>query len=203
MNARDIFKMEMYKNSTDKPYLIVGGVLSGLGIILTACWLLMINVMNTSQAEGSTSGSGGGIIIFLGLLVMISFSFLVGTYFLGLLYPFHLLNVDYRSKVLSLMVASGVSRVRYYFVKIAATVLSTLIMMTVILVIPIVTLLIFNMTSIIGAVKMFTGLSIAPNIIIVLIGGILSSISAVVVMASAVIMLRGKVSSFFVYIGFS
>jgi ABC-type multidrug transport system permease subunit len=81
------------------------------------------------------------LIIAWGLLLVFT---IIGIAVFVYLYPFHLLRVDYKNKVMSLMFASGVSRTHYYFVKIGATILTCLAAAMIILFVPLVTLLVFR-----------------------------------------------------------
>lgn len=104
---------------------------------------------------------------------------------------------------MSLMIASGVSRIKYYFVKIGATILSQLTAMFLILVVPFFTFFIFNQEIII---KMFESLDLtvhSADLFIGLLSNVLSLIALMVTMALAVILTRGKTSGLFVYLALS
>ncbi|MBL3716069.1 ABC transporter permease [Lactococcus garvieae] len=193
MNAKNIFKMEMYKNIQDKTYMIILIVFISISIILNFSWL----AINLSEIQFQDFPI---LITLLGITT--AFSILALAIF-ALIYPFHLLNVDYKNKVMSLMIASGVSRVKYYFVKIGATILSQLTAMFLILLVPFFTFFIFNQEIII---KMFESLDLivhSADLFVALLSNVLSLIALMVTMALAVILTRGKTSGLFVYIGLS
>ena len=199
MDTKNIFKMEMYKNFHDKPYVIM--------IIVLASVSAMLSIIGASIAE-----SGNRIFMGSSDLAMVFFSFYILTIVMtvlalgifSLLYPFHLLNVDYKNKVMSLMVASGVSRLKYYFVKIAATLLSCFIVATVISFIPLVVLFIVIQDEFVRFFVEYIHESFtAGNIIQLLLSGILSIVQFVVVMVAAVIITKGKFVGIFLFIGFN
>jgi len=142
VKLKDIFKMEMYKNFTDKPYLIMIG-------ILAAAWAVVV------IADSVFSISIFGNSTFNNIVIMLAVFAGIATTIFVFVYPFHLLRVDYRHKVLSLMIASGVARVEYYFVKVGATVLSCLIVAIVILVVPLLNYLFFQVDDFVVFMRLF------------------------------------------------
>lgn len=113
MKLRDVFRMEMYKNRNDKPYLLVIAILSTMTAISTFIGIGMIEESIHLDKNGFLPG----------WILLLSFSVL-GLWIFSLLYPFRLLNIDYKNKVMGLIFAAGVSQEKYYFVKISATLLS-------------------------------------------------------------------------------
>ena len=126
----------------------------------------------------------------------------VGLFIFSLLYPFHLLNVDYKNKVISLIFASGVSRWKYYFVKISATILSTLIAAFVILFIPMVTFLIVYTDLFVVAVQNIIGSFSSSDIVSFLLSTTIGFVATIVTLTTAVIITKGKTSGIFLFLGF-
>ena len=198
MELKNIFKMEMYKNLRDKPYIIMILVLTGLGAVLS--------IMGAFLARGHFEHMlrwYGFSAIFMTLYILGVIFTLFGGGILALLYPFHLLNVDYRNKVMSLMVASGVPRVNYYFVKIGATMLTCFIATAVVTFIPIVTLFVVQEEFVMFIVRNIHEAFTAGNIFQLLLSGVINMVQFVTVMMAAVIISKGKFVGIFLFIGFN
>ena len=195
MELVNIFKMEMFKNRNDKPYLLVIAILTLMAATST---FLSITKMKSGWDEG-TFLNDNFYPVFIPLIVFT----ILGLGIFSLLYPFHLLNVDYKNKVMSLIFASGVSREKYYFVKISATILACLIATLVILFIPIVTFLLVypevfvNMMQ--SIFKQFTISDIIPFVLM----SLFSWLAFYVTLTTSVIITKGKVAGIFLYFGFS
>ena len=191
MELKNIFKMEMFKNRNDKPYLLVIAILTAMAAIASIVGVLMIE---TSYEKEST--------LFVIEILLVVFT-VIGFGVISLLYPFHLLNVDYRNKVMGLIFASGVSRGKYYFVKISATILTCLIATLVILFIPIVTFLLVYPEVFVEMMqqifKEFTISDILPFVLTAL----FSWLASYVMLTTSVIITKGKVSGIFLFFGFS
>ena len=191
MELKNIFKMEMYKNRNDKPYLLVIAILTVMAAIAS---IVGVSMIETSYDNMST--------LYVIEILLIGFT-VIGFGIISLLYPFHLLNVDYRNKVMGLIFASGVSRGKYYFVKISATILTCLIATLVILFIPIVTFLLvypeFFVKMMQQIFKEFTISDILPFVLTAL----FSWLAYYVMLTTSVIITKGKVAGIFLYFGFS
>jgi hypothetical protein len=191
MELRDIFKMEMYKNRNDKPYLLVIAILTAMLAVSTFIGIAMI--------EGVIGVDSN---LFVAMILLLVFSGL-GLWIFSLLYPFHLLNVDYKNKVMSLIFASGVSREKYYFVKISATILTCLIATLAILFIPIVTFIVFYPEIFVDGMQMlfeeFSFADITPFMLM----AIFSLVAYYVTLTTAVIITKGKVAGIFLFFAFS
>jgi len=107
--------MELFKNWHDRTNLFVMlafmavNTLGGLSLI--------------SPASGFMTGS------------LLGFSILGSTIFL-FVYPYQMARNDYKNKVMSLLIASGVSRIQYYFVKVGATLLFSFLSILLIIILP-------------------------------------------------------------------
>ena len=131
MNAKNIFKMEFYRNFRDKSWLIVIGVMAILALIDS---ILIINLIG--QTVSGYSHNSAGTAVLAALTIFFTLALGLGIWAFQIIYPFHLLSVDYSNKALGLMIASGVNRMTYYFIKLISTILSTLLALFTILIIP-------------------------------------------------------------------
>lgn len=110
MKLWNVFKMEMFKNWHDRVSLFTMLSLMCMNII---GGLVVSNLFLTPDIPAG--------------IIMIFFIFSVfGSVIFSFVYPYRMARVDYRNQVMSLKIASGVSRVQYYFVKIASTLLFSL-----------------------------------------------------------------------------
>jgi len=191
MELKNIFKMEMYKNRNDKPYLLVIAILTVMAAVAS---IVGVSMIEASYDDTST--------LFVIEILLVVFT-VIGFGIISLLYPFHLLNVDYRNKVMGLIFASGVSRGKYYFVKISATILTCLIATLVILFIPIVTFLLVYPEVFVEMMqqifKEFTISDILPFVLTAL----FSWLAYYVMLTTSVIITKGKVAGIFLFFGFS
>ena len=191
MELKNIFKMEMFKNCNDKPYLIVIAILTAMAAVASILGVWMIK--NTLS----------DLTMLLVLEIVLIVFTTIGLSVFFLLYPFHLLNVDYKNKVISLIFASGVSRGKYYFVKISATILSSLIAILVILFIPIVTFLIVYPDTFVEIVRNIVDNFNSSDIFSFALSGTVGLVANIVMLTTAVIITKGKTSGIFLYFAFS
>jgi hypothetical protein len=189
MELKNIFKMEIFKNRNDKPYLLVIAILTAMAAVASIAGVLMIE-------------ASSGISTLVIIEVILAFFTVIGLFIFFLLYPFHLLNVDYKNKVMSLIFASGVSRGKYYFVKISATILSTLFAAFVILLIPMVTFFIVYPNIFVEAVQNIVQNFNSSDIISVVLSATIGLVANLVMLTTAVIITKGKTSGIFLFFGF-
>lgn len=189
MNARLIFKMELFKYLRDKYYLMTTLILFGLNVIATIA-LLNSDHLNSSFLVTS---------IVLAILLFVS-----NLIFLGIIYPFHLLAIDYKNRVLALMVASGVNRNKLFFAKIGAVILANIVVSFVLLVVPVATL-IYQVGNLGGWDELFgeMGMLMVPQMIPLSINAILSYIAGLFILMTSVIIVKGKTLSILLYFGFN
>ena len=197
MEAKDIFKMEMYKNFRDKPYLIMIAILTALSAIVSVIGAFLLETNLFWERDPFLE------LLFVIFLVLLWFT-LVGGGIFYLLYPFRLLSIDYQNKVMSLKFASGVSRINYYFIKIGATMLSCFIVAAIISFIPMMTFLVIMQDYFVDFVtyfiyEAFTSWYIIPFIL----SAILGLIQALIVLMASVIITKGKIVGIFLFIAFS
>jgi len=190
MQVKNIFKMELYKNINDKPYLLVLGILTAMSILSTALVAYAINAEHYSSTMA----------LFATLITVFS---AIGFGAFMILYPFHLLNVDYKNRVMSLMFASGVSRGRYYFVKIAATILCNILAAIVILLVPVITFVVVNQEFLNNLLRQFIENFNSADTYSYLLLSFVGLIANTVMLTTAVIITKGKMSGIFLYFAFS
>lgn len=183
--------MEMYKNRNNKPYLLVIAILVTMAATATFFGVAMI--------EGFINSSGSLMPVLVSLIIF----FVLGLAVFSLLYPFHLLNVDYKNKVMSLIFASGVSREKYYFVKIGATILTCLIAMFAILFIPTVTFLLVYTEEFVDAVQLVFSEFDIMNILPFLLFFVFGALASLITLITSVIITKGKAAGIFLFFGFS
>ena len=191
MELKNIFRMEMYKNRNNKPYLLVIAILTIMTSVSTFLGIAMI--------EDKIASDSGVVSIMIPLIVFSA----LGIGVLSLLFPFHLLNVDYKNKVISLIFASGVSRIKYYFVKISATILTCFIAVLTIMFIPTVTFLLVYPELFVEIMRSIIENFTISNIVPFLLMAVCTLLAYFVTLTTAVIITKGKVSGIFLFFGFS
>ena len=168
MSLWNVFKMELYKNIHDRVSL-----------------LLMAAIMSMS------------IISIIGDLEWLLVFAIFGTFVFLFVYPYRMARMDYRNKVMSLLIASGVSRIQYYFVKIGATMLFSFISVILLVVIPVLFVLGIHEFRFVTGLFLFY---LRPDIAVI--GTIFSVwISTFSVLMTAVIISKGRGFSIFVFMG--
>jgi len=183
MKLWNIFRMEMFKNINDKMNLIVMVVLA---CINTIGGLILSNLSLFREPTGFETA----------MLLLFAFSVLASVLFL-FIYPFQMLRRDYKNKVVSLMLASGVSRIQFYFVKIISTLLFSFLSITAVVIVP---LFIVLLTNNMAVALNFFGISfeIDFGIVFILLLGWLSSF---VTLMTSVIITKGRGVAIFAYFG--
>lgn len=195
MTISNIFKMEMYRNFRDRAYLIIIGVLTGLFAIATGIGISLIQVQGSLQNSGNPLNM---LFFFEGLFV---FALFLAFVVFAMIYPWHLLSTDYNNRVLSLVVASGVKREKYYFVKLLATLVSNFMAYFVIGFIPVLLFLGFFHKEFIRSVQsIIKGLTLSQSWL-TLGNALLSSIAMIILLYFVVILTRGKFWGIFVFLG--
>jgi ABC-type transport system involved in multi-copper enzyme maturation permease subunit len=192
MKLQDIFKMEMYKNRNDKPYLLVIAILTAMTTISTFIGVGMIEHLIAVDDSG-----------FKAALMLLGVFSVLGLWLFSMLYPFRLLNMDYKNRVMGLIFASGVSRENYYFVKISATILTCFMATLAILIIPAVTFLTLYLDEFVMMMQKvlveFRITDVFPLILMM----IFSLIAYFVLLTTAVIITKGKIIGILLFFGFS
>ena len=193
MTISNIFKMEFYRNFRDKAYLLVIGILTGLFAVATVVGIVLMKLSATTQ------GPANMILTSFEFLFVLALSLSLAAF--SVIYPWHLLSTDYNNRVLSLVVASGVARKNYYFVKVIATILTNLIAYVAIGLIPVVLLLCFFQHDFVATVQdVVRGFS-GTQAFLGLLSLILSTIATMVMLYFVVILTRGKFWGIFVFLG--
>lgn len=199
MTALHIFKMEMFKYTKDKKYIIMTAVLAVINVCLTVYFTFLLDNFN-DMMDSISNVFAGFMMVFLMLTIFANMIFMF-------LYPFHLMAMDYKNNVMSMLVASGVNRTRLFFAKIGATLIWSLCLTLVLIFIP-ASIILFKASQMVGFTQIFDSIMSGFNMVgMSTIGFILSSIisyinSLVLIAASAIIM-KGRNLSIFLFIGLS
>jgi hypothetical protein len=187
MELKDIFKMELYKNCNDKQYLFVVAILAMMAALSTFLFIVRMEVGSVFMSDTHTW-----------FYIILVFTVL-GYFVFSLLYPVHLLNVDYKNKVMSLIFASGVSRIKYYLVKVGATAITYLLATLAIALIPGIMFLVVYQEAFVElmrlAINEFSIADIAPFVLSSIFGLLLY----IVMLATSVIITKGKVAGIFLF----
>lgn len=198
MNAKLIFKMELFKYMRDRKYLIATAVLAIINICTT---VYLVYLIDHAQTLSETESTFFGIfVLFFSLSILANFAFMF-------LYPFHLMSMDYKNDVMAMLVASGVNRNRLFFSKIGATLLWSFCVTFVLVFIP-GFIVLFKATQATGMVQMFNDLLQLVNVNQLSILGMSLSfintyINTLILISAATIVMKGRNLTILVYFGFS
>ena len=179
MSLGNVFKMELFKNWQDRTNLIV--MLAFMGV--------------------NTFGGLSMVTRSMSAMAVLPFSFsIVGSLVFLFVYPYQMARIDYKNRVMSLLIASGVSRVQYYFVKIGATLIFSFLSFLLIAIVP---------TFVVALVD--GGISVALGIfdfvleldeaMLVLSVAILTWLAVFSILMTSVIISRGRGFAIFVFLG--
>jgi len=185
MKVWNVFKMELFKNMHGR-----------------ANWVLMLSFMLVNIIGGIVISNHNwfrapsALESMMGLL----FSFSVfGTVIFLFMYPYQMARIDYRNKVMSLLIASGVSRVQYYFVKVGATLLFSLLSIILLVILPLLIVLsVHSMRLVIEFFNFYFEIDVATIGII-----LFAWLSTFSMLMTAVIISRGRRFTIFVFLGLS
>jgi len=183
MKLWNVFKMELFKNIHDRTNLLL---MLAFMLVNTIGGLVISNQI-WFREPGALEG-----------MIALLFSFSVfGTSIFLFIYPYQMARVDYRNKVMSLLIASGVSRVQYYFVKVGATLLFSLLSIVLLVILPL--LIVLSTHNMRLALEFFHfSFEIDPATIGLILLGWLSTFSTLM---TAVIIVKGRGVSIFVFLG--
>lgn len=179
MKSFNLLKMEIYKNLNDT-----------VNLFLIGLFMILNLIGGTSLRMQFFSGNYN----WGPLSMLFIFSFLGSIIFL-FVYPYQLARVDYKHKVMSMTIASGVTRIQYYFVKIGATLLFSLLSFICMILLP----LIFVGGIDFALVDFQIDVATLGDILFILI----SYLSSFFILMTAVILVRGRGSTIFVFLGLS
>lgn len=198
MNAKLIFKMELFKYMRDKKYLIATSILAIINICTTVYLVYLIDHAQTLSESESTFF--GIFVLFFSLSILANFAFMF-------LYPFHLMSMDYKNDVMAMLVASGVNRNRLFFSKIGATLLWSFCVTFVLVFIP-GFIVLLKATQSTGMLQMFNDLLKYVNVNHLSIFGmslsfINSYINTLILISAATIIMKGRNLTILVHFGFS
>jgi ABC-2 type transport system permease protein len=189
MNAKLIFKMELYKFINDRKYLIIAGVLA------------LLNMLFTIETITSLNSYSGATEFFSGTMVIIYFLSIIFLF----IYPFHSLSQDYKNNVMALMMASGVNRAKLYFSKVCATALCSLGLLLVVVFVPffLISLRFGELGGIIDVIlSIFSPYAnLGLNQFLWLVKMLLSYVLMIVTINAAVTFTKGSVIAILLYLG--
>ena len=184
MKLWNVFKMELFKNIHSRANLVLMlsfmlvNILGGIAIS-SQSWFAMTNMDPMIATLFSFSIFGTAIFLFL--------------------YPYQMARDDYRNKVMSLLIASGVSRIQYYFVKVGATLLFSLLSIILLVILPL--LIVLSSHNMQLVIEFF---QFSFQIDLVVIGVILVAwLSTFSMLMTAVIIARGRRFTIFIFLGLS
>ena len=198
MTATQIFKMELFKFFRDKSYIIATGVLAVINIFITVYFIYTIDHLVTTSGTLSNEYFFGFMILFTILTIFANTIFMF-------LYPFHLVSMDYKNNVMSMLVSSGVNRTQLFFAKIGAMFLWMVILTIILVFIPF-TLVLFKFTQVVDIQAFIQGFNQGMNLAGYSFFGFIltmfiSYINSLVLIATATIMTKGNNLTFFLFIG--
>ena len=187
MKLWNVFRMELFKNWHSRVNLFVMIVLMCINIV-GGLVLSNRNLMNPSGFEE-----------FIALLFVFS---ALATIIFIFLYPYQMARTDYKNNVMSLMIASGLSRVQYYFVKVGAILIFSLLSFTLLIILPIIIVLMSHgaLEITIEIASFYFEIMDIGTVLMLFTFMWLSSFSTLM---TAVIIARGKVYSIFIFFGLS
>lgn len=197
MTASQIFKMELFKYVRDKTYILATGVLAIINIFVTIYFTYIID--NYTPNNGLFNDYFFGfMIVFLVLTVIANTIFMF-------LYPFHLVSMDYKNNVMSMLVSSGVNRTQLFFAKIGAMFLWNIILTFILIFIPF-ALIFFKILQVADIQSIFSGFMAGLNMagysfLGMIASSFVSYINSLVIIATATIILKGNNLTFFLFIG--
>ena len=176
MSLLNVFKMELFKNIQDRVSLVV---------------MLVFMVVNMLGGFMIASQSWSAIMV-----LPFGFSFF-GTMVFLFVYPYQMMGIDYKNKVMSLLIASGVSRVQYYFVKVGATLLFSFLSLVFIVFLPLLIVLMTHDMS--AALEFFNVIFEIDAVTFAIIT--FTWLSAFSILMTSIIISRGRRFTIFVFLG--
>lgn len=185
MSLWNMFKMELFKNIKDRANLVLMLVLMGLNILGG----VVISNQNWWRAPNAFDEM---------MIILFAASVFASAVFL-FLYPYQMARTDYKNKVMSLLIASGVSRVQYYFVKVGATLIFSFLSIILLVIAPLLIVLLSHDMSL--ALEFF---HFTFELDLLAIGGFLFTwLGFFFMLMTAVIISRGRGYTIFVFLGIS
>ena len=187
MSLWNVFRMEMFKNLHDRTNIfviivlmcvnIIGGLVVS-DLVINNTWMWSVNMSAFQEA----------------VLLVLVFSVIASAAFM-FIYPYQLSRVDYKNNVMSLMIASGVSRVQYYFVKIGATLIFSFASFLLVVFIPLV--IATRGVALTGLTLLDIEFDLSFGLFLI------AWLSMFFMLMTAVIIVKGKWVAIFVYFGLS
>lgn len=199
MTATQIFKMELFKYTKDRTYIITTGILAIINILLTVYFMNVFD--NINQVNRLENDYLFGLMIIL--LVFTIFANMIFMF----IYPFHLVSMDYKNNVMSMLVSSGVNRTQLFFAKLGAIFLWNIILTLILVFIPSAFIL-FRFQQVVDIQTILSGISAGFNTVGFSFLGVIASsfisyINSLVIITTATIMLKGSNLTIFLFMGLS
>jgi len=187
MSLWNVFRMEMFKNLHDRTNIfmiivlmcvnIIGGlVVSDLAVNSTWMWATSMSAFQET------------------VLLILVFSVIASAAFM-FIYPYQLARMDYKNNVMSLMIASGVSRVQYYFVKIGSTLIFSFVSFLLVVFIPL--LIATRGLALTGLTFLHIEFDLSLGLFLI------TWLSMFFMLMTSIIIVKGKWVAIFVYFGLS
>ncbi len=204
MTGKLIFKMEIFKFLRDKTYLITAGVIAILNILGTLFLLSMITAFSDPYNTNSYWQEHSEL---LGVFVLLFVFTCIGTSLFLIIYPFHIISMDYKNNVMAMMIAAGVNRRKLFFSKIGASIICTIGLTIGVTIIPAI-LFFIKIAQEVGIQEFFSQFSslfyyLDTSVFWLILYFFVSLINTLIIMSAATIILKGSNLSILLYFGFS
>ena len=189
MKLWHVFRMEVFKNIHDRVSLFMMLILMCLNIIGG----LVLSNQNWFRRTPNTFESIMIFVFIISVIASIIFLFI---------YPYQMARTDYKNKVMSLIIASGVSRVQYYVVKMGSILLFSFLSILMLVMLPLLIVVLAN--GGIDISSQFFDFNFNVNEFLPAMGlMILNWLSMFSMLMASVIITKGRGVTLFVYFGIS
>lgn len=203
MTGTLIFKMELFKFAKDKKILLSAGLIAVMNIVMTVFLIHIYGIMTRDDPFNLGMTSTETYTISVG--VLLSVIMLAANALFALIFPFHMISLDYKNDVMALMVASGVNRAKLFLSKIGAVCLCSAALAIGMILVPIILVAIKviheggmdNFLHHISSMIDIADISVVQSFI----SSILGYISHLAMISAACIVLKGSNLAFLLYIG--
>lgn len=177
MSLVNVFRMEVFKNWHDRTSLFI---MLAFAVVNSLAGFMMVTLDWHNMP-----------------IVLFTFS-IIGSIVFLFIYPYRMARNDYKNKVMSLLIASGVSRVQYYFVKVGATLLFSFLSVFLIAMVPIVIAMLASEGFSFAIDFLYGALEIDATALLMFFSAWLATFS---ILMTSVIIARGRGFSIFIFLG--
>ena len=171
-----------------------------MNLIVMLC-LMSMNIF-TGLFMSNINWLTGELSAFDLMMLMVFILSVISSFIYLYYYPYQMARADYKNQVMSLMIASGVSRVKYYFVKIGSVFLFSLMSVIVVGLIPIIVVIAAN-GGMGFSFEIFNFYFQLVDMVSWLFFAFLNFLSMFSMLMTSVILTKGKGYTIFVYLGIS